>query len=135
MFSDVLRYYHNSPGCKTFTQLTLIMAGIQFLYAEVWIPHTLHDVFLRVQKKETVLFILSCAIGKIVDLSKLEKLILCLDLTKRALSLKRVFHGEASYLRTGIGVLQLFLFNYFFNHIFFCENIYCDKKKMKHPLL
>ena len=93
-------------------------------------PTSLHDVFLRVQKKETVLFILSCAMGKIIDLSKLEKLILCLDLTKWALSLKRVFQGEASYLRrTGIGVLQLFLFNYFFNHIFFCENSTVTKKK------
>ena len=56
-------------------------------------PTSLHDVFLRVQKREKALFIFLCSIGKIIDLYKLAKFILHLDPRKRSLILKRVFQG------------------------------------------
>lgn len=73
-------------------------------------PTSLQDVFLRVQKREKALFIFLCAIGKIIDLYKLAQFILHLDPRKWSLILKRVFQGEASYLRrAGMGVFLIFV--------------------------
>lgn len=70
MFSDVLQSYHGFPGYGTCSQLTLIMAGGELLYAELlkWgFPTSLHDVFLESSKREKAFFIFLCAIGKIRD--------------------------------------------------------------------